>query len=214
MKHYRPGHEPAVWPFWHDLTIVALGLVAIWLLFAGPSFADPATSGQTADRGQPVQVTPTEPPPSPIALVNSLPYQHYNDIPALNAFRIVAASRGWTPGRIASWQPFVRDVMLGESAFCWNRRRGDIVASYSRCVITRQGRHEDVGFGQVTSSWYGPTAILCLKYGVCHSSQILASPWTSMLYSIVIPIEEAGSQSWCFNSRARAYHDCWLAPDR
>jgi hypothetical protein len=104
--------------------------------------------------------------------------------------------------------------MLGESAFCWNRRRGDVVAPYSACVITRQGTHEDVGFGQVTTSWYGQGAILCQEYGVCHSAQIIASPYASMLYSIVIPIEEAGSRSWCYSAAARSYHDCWKAPDR
>jgi hypothetical protein len=35
-----------------------------------------------------------------------------------------------------------------------------------------------------------------------------------MLYSIVIPLEEAGSRSWCYNSFALSYHNCSLAPDR
>lgn len=191
-------------------------ILAVMLLLAGCTVvhADGADVGQTADRGERMQVGPMELPPDPRQIVNSLPYQHYNDAPAMQAFRIVAAWHGWNASEIASWQPFVRDVMLGESAFCWNRRRGDIVASYSMCVITRQGRYDDVGFGQVTRSWYGSSALLCAKYGVCSAGQILSSPWASMLYSIVIPIEEAGSQSWCYSARARSYHDCWLAPDR
>lgn len=185
-------------------------------LFATAYALEPsgATVAQQADRGEFVQVGPTVPPPSIRDIVNALPYQHYNDAPAMKAFRLVAADHGWNSQRIETWAPFVRDVMLGESAFCWNRRRGDIVASYSMCVITRQGRYEDVGFGQVTTSWYGSNAILCVEYGVCRSSQVLASPYASMLYSIVIPIEEAGSRSWCYSAAARSYHNCTLAPDR
>jgi hypothetical protein len=161
------------------------------------------------------QITDTVPPPPTIRqTVNALPYQHYNDVPAMKAYRLVAAERGWSSQRIEAWAPFVRDVMLGESAFCWNRRRGDIVASYSMCVITRQGRYEDVGFGQVTTSFYGRDGLLCTQYGICSSAQILASPYDSMLWSLVVPIELDGSHPWCFNSRARAYHPtCASAPD-
>jgi hypothetical protein len=176
---------------------------------------EPATAGAPAVRDpESIQVTPTVAPPSIRQIVNGLHYQHYNDAPAMIAYRLVAADHGWDSQRILAWQPFVRDVMLGESAFCWNRRRGDAIISYSvGCIASHQGTHEDVGFGQVTTAWYGANAILCQKYGVCHSSQILASPYDSMLYSIVIPIELAGSQPWCFNSRARAYHPtCRWAP--
>lgn len=160
------------------------------------------------------QVTDTVPTPSIREMVNALPYQHYNDVPAMKAYRLTAVSWGWDSARIEAWAPFVYDVMIGESAFCWNRRRGDIVKSYSMCVITQQGRYEDVGFGQVTTSFYGADGLLCTKYGVCSSGQVLASPYDSMLWSVIVPIELDGSHPWCFNSRARAYHKCGLAPDR
>lgn len=159
------------------------------------------------------QITPTVPPPSISSIVNGLAYQHYNDKPAMQAYRLVAAERGWSSAKIESWAPFVRDVMLGESAFCWNRRRGDVVLSYSMCVITHRGTHEDVGFGQATTSLYGDGGVLCAKYGVCSSRQILASPYASMLYSIVIPIEEQGSHPWCYEG-SHGYHKCGLAPGR
>lgn len=199
---------------WRPLAICFALAIPLWAV-AGYVSADGGTVDTRARRlDNAVQVTPTIPQQTTREIVNSLPYQHYNDVPAMKAFRLVAAEHGWSSTRIESWAPFIRDVMLGESAFCWNRRRGDIVKSYSvGCIITRQGTHEDVGFGQVTTSWYGAGAILCTKYGVCHSGQILASPYDSMLYSIVIPIEEAGSQSWCYSSAARSYHRCGLAPD-
>lgn len=174
-----------------------------------------ATAIEQADRiGNQQQATPTDPPPSIRDTVNAITYQHYNDLPALKAYRLVAAERGWDSSRIEAWAPFVRDVMLGESAFCWNRRRGDIVRSYSvGCIITQEGRYEDVGFGQVTTSFYGSTGLLCTRYGVCSMQQILASPYDSMLWSIVVPIELDGSHPWCYSGAARSYHNCRLAPD-
>lgn len=202
-------------PRWLNIYVLAVAPAILIIAVSGIARAGGADVLTPAERElNAQQITPTVPPPSIRGLVNALPYQHYNDVPAMKAFRLVAAERGWSSQRIESWAPFVRDVMLGESAFCWNRRRGDIVASYSMCVITRQGRYEDVGFGQVTRSWYGSNATLCTKYGVCSSSQILASPYDSMLWSIIVPLEEAGSQSWCYNAFARSYHNCGLAPDR
>lgn len=204
-------------PRWLNIYVLAIAVGVLVLAIGSMVRAQTADTGdEPADRLRNArQVTDTVPPPLTIRQqVDALPYQHYNDVPAMKAYRLVAADHGWSSARIESWAPFVRDVMLGESAFCWNRRRGDIVASYSMCVITRQGRYEDVGFGQVTRSWYGSDAILCQKYGVCSREIILASPYNSMLYSIVIPLEEAGSQSWCYSSFARSYHNCGLAPDR
>lgn len=174
----------------------------------------PAEVDTPAESVRRMQVTPTVPPPDARTTVNSLTFQHYNDIPAMTAFRLVAGERGWTAEWIKAWEPFVHDVMLGESAFCWNRRRGDEVRPYSvGCVITRQGTHEDVGFGQVTSSFYGRDGLLCTRYGVCSMDRILASPYDSMLWSIVVPIELDGSHPWCWDARARAYHPtCRYAP--
>lgn len=205
-----------------------IGLVALGVALCPAAIAvqawdqsammEPGIVNREAVRGTPFQATDTVPPPprpTTRQIVDGLPYQHYNDKPAMQAFALVAAERGWSGEKIRDWSPFVKDVMLGESAFCWNRRRGDAIISYSvGCIASKQGRYEDVGFGQVTTAWYGSNAILCTKYGVCHSSQVLASPYASMLYSIVIPLEEAGSQSWCYSAWARDYHRCDLAPDR
>lgn len=193
--------------------------VLVWAAFAcisipGNVKAAPGTADTQARRlDNAHQITSTLPPPSTRSQVNALAYQHYNDVPAMAAYRLVAAERGWGAARIEAWAPFVRDVMLGESAFCWNRRRGDVVESYSLgCVITRQGTHDDVGFGQVTASFYGHDASLCTGYGICSMGQILASPYDSMLWSVVVPIELDGSRPWCYSSAARSYHKCWLAP--
>lgn len=197
--------------------LAAAAIAAAAVSVVGVARADGTADTQAKRLDNAQQVTDTMPPPpkpSTRQIVNSLPYQHYNDIPAMTAYRLVAAERGWTSARIEAWAPFVRDVMLGESAFCWNRRRGDIVRPYSvGCVITRQGRYEDVGFGQVTSSFYGDAGLLCTKYGVCSSGQILASPYDSMLWSLVVPLELDGSHPWCFSGAARSYHNCGLAPD-
>ena len=182
-----------------------------------PPIDTPATAAVTPTRGSAVQVTETiPPPPKPTAreIVNGLPYKHYDAKPALEAFRLVAADVGWSSQLIAAWEPFVNDVMFGESAYCWNRRNGDVVAMYSACVIIKATTREDVGFGQATRSLYGPDAQLCKGWGICSAEQILASPYDSMLWSIVRPIELNGSQPWCYNDAARAYHKCHLAPDR
>lgn len=172
---------------------------------------DAAAVGAPAVRGTQIQITPQ---PSVRTIVNGLPYKHYDHKPAHEAFRYVATWAGWTPERIEAWLPFVNDVMFGESAYCWNRRNGDVVESYSYCKILRTTQREDVGFGQVTRSYYGSNAKLCQLYGICSAAQILASPFDSMLWSIVRPIELDGSRPWCYNAYARGYHDCWLAPDR
>lgn len=173
-----------------------------------------AATADTAERQAMVQATDTLPPPDIRALVNGLPYEHYNPGPAMDAFRLVAAYRGWPDALIKAWEPFVNDVMFGESAYCWNRQRGDIMIPHSMCVLQRGGRHEDVGFGQVTAVFYGQNGEVCKQYGYCSRQQILASPFDSMLASIVAPIELEGSQPWCYNAYARRYHDCWRAPDR
>lgn len=166
---------------------------------------------------QPIQVTDTEaPPPRPSirSIVNGLHYQHYLPGPALTAFRLVASERGWSSAKTLAWEPFVNDVLFGESAYCWNRRNGDTIEAYSACHILHTTTREDVGFGQVTRSYYGQGAQLCELFGICSAGQILASPYDSMKWSIVVPIELDGSQPWCYNDYARRYHKCGLAPDR
>lgn len=210
----RPVTRGELLVFCVTLAVFILLAVAVGVVRADDS-GTVDTQARRLDNAQ--QVTPTVPPPPALTtrqIVNSLPFQHYNDVPAMRAFRLVAAERGWSASKIEAWAPFARDVMLGESAFCWNRRRGDIVQSYSvGCVITRQGTHEDVGFGQVTTSFYGQGALLCTRYGICSRQQILASPYDSMLWSLVVPLELDGSHPWCFSGSARSYHNCRLAPD-
>jgi hypothetical protein len=110
-------------------------------------------------------------------------------------------------------------VIQGESAHCWNVRRGEIIEAFEVCNEANKtvisGPHEDAGFGQVTSVWYGSRGWLCKTHGYCGVYSIIASPYDSMLSSIVLLVEHSGSGPWCYSSRARDYHDCdRLAPDR
>lgn len=194
------------------------------LLLAVSALLGPAETADRAERRlNATQVTDTIPPPPRPAsdICNSLTYRSYDSRPSGICFRAVTAERGWSRARIDSWFPFIvsefSGVIQGESAHCWNVRRGEIIEGGRVCNEANKTRHtnaEDVGFGQATSSLWGSRGVLCVKHGVCSPGQILASPYTSMLYSIVLVVEELGSQPWCYDSRARSYHQCWEAPDR
>lgn len=176
-----------------------------------------------AVRSTAAQATDTVPPPPPPTarqVCNSLVWQHDNPAASDVCFRVVTAERGWSAAKTESWMHFVvhddRSLIRGESMYCWNLRNGGIIDPYSNCVITRQGRGEDTGLGQATSVWYGPNGPLCTDYGYCGSASILASPYDSMLASVVLLIEIDSADPWCFRSpwNAYDYHACWNAPDR
>lgn len=175
-----------------------------------------ATVAQPAERGAMMQLTPLgPPPPTPAETVNVLPYELYVAAPALQAYRIVATERGWPAELVAAWEPFVDNVMYGESGYCWNRLRGDVmVYPPDGCRQIRQGPHTDAGFGQVTPiAGYRPDLWMCQEHDICSKWDVIQDPWHSML-ALVLLVEREGSQPWCYNSFARSYHDCTLAPDR
>lgn len=195
--------------------------------FDQSAMMDPGIVNREAVRGVPFQTTDTiPPPPKPSATMtcNSITYRAHDPLPVGRCFRAITAERGWSPARIDSWFPFIvsemdSGVISKESDFCWNIRRGEVVPAGEVCNDANKERYlsrlgEDTGFGQATSSLWGRGGILCVDHGVCSSAQILVSPYTSMLYSIVIPVERNGSQPWCFAGWAIDYHDCWEAPDR
>lgn len=146
---------------------------------------------------------------------------------AMQSFRSVACYRGWPAERIAAWEPFMYDVVIKESMGCFNLRRNPILRVVLSEGVTRPARWgdgcvealaanrntEDAGYGQVTRSGWGPRGVVCRTTGLCSAEQIVASPWNSMLATVVF-VEANGSQPWCYNARARRFHNCSLAPDR
>lgn len=144
-----------------------------------------------------------------VAIVNGLPYSYQSREPVMQAFRIVAAARGWTPQQIASWETAVWDIALKEAQGCWNVRYGAKFAYWDgRGCILKSGRGAKLsgrgaaGYGQITSVlWH----ITCNRVGLCDGASIVASPWNSML-ALVAVIEDQGVGPWCYNSWARRYH--------
>lgn len=160
--------------------------------------------------------------------VNGITYIHGKAAPAWEAFKIVARERGaqcqeakrknpatkcavWNETAINSWKTAVIDIMMGESGFCPNVLRGARIANPQGCVLSRQGRYEDSGFGQLIGLNYrisktNPAAgWLCRQEGLCSKWAIIASPWNSMT-ALVALIERSGTHPWCYNSWARRYH--------
>lgn len=168
-------------------------------------------------RGEQEQVTDTLPPPPQLSIrqqVNAIHYQFMNPDPAKEAWYLITAENGWSADKQNAWWPFSRDVLLGESGFCPNRLRGDIMPfPNSGCIQTKQGQYEDAGFAQLISVHYGPGMWLCEEYSICSKWTIISEPWISMSVFIWL-LDREGSQPWCFADWARAYHRCDLAPDR
>lgn len=200
-------------------------IVAAALAAAGIAHAN-AVTGQTADRmeggfiylgGDP------EPPPTARVVCNMATYYAYDngvDSPAAKCYRAVAAEEGWSAQKIAAWQPFLitefSGVIQGEASSCWNLRGGDRIAAGEPCTAVRRTSSpgDDTGWGQATRSLWGSNAHLCLAFGVCHWSQIISDPHSSMLNSVIRVVDYNGSQPWCFAGWAITYHQCWEAPDR
>jgi hypothetical protein len=201
--------------------VVSLAATVVGGLTVGLSAA--ATVHETADRMERRQVSPTLAPPSAAETCNSQSYrayEHHAQSPAAICYRAVAAEQGWDASKIAAWQPFLitefSGVIQGESSSCWNLRGGDRIAAGEPCSAVRRTSSpgDDTGWGQATRSLWGSNAHLCLTFGVCHWSQIIASPYDSMLNSVIRVVDHAGSRSWCWVQWAVNYHHCWEAPDR
>jgi hypothetical protein len=143
--------------------------------------------------------------------VNSMVYNHDDPVPAMAAYRIVARHRGWTPSQIKSWETAIANIMMGESGFCPNVLRGAVLANPKGCVLKRQGRYSDAGFGQLIGIHYrlskkNPGAgWLCREEGLCSKWQIINSPYQSMTALLAL-IERSGTKGWCYNRAARRYH--------
>lgn len=149
---------------------------------------------------------PDATPPSVRDRVNTATYSYGDMGPALAAFRAVADSRGWPAEQIASWETAVTDIVLLESGGCPNVRRGARLASAAGCVIRRQGRGSDAGFGQLISRYHhGRGQWACVDLGVCGANAVIASPWTSMEVLVAL-IERDGVKPWCYSKWARRYH--------
>jgi hypothetical protein len=186
-----------------------------------------ASTTETADRSERrVQATPTLAPPSAAEVCNSLTYYGYDPKPTYQCFIAVTSERGWMPQTQDAWDDFLvwdfAGVIQGESSHCWNMRFGDRIGAGEPCTSKRgPGTGEDSGFGQATCVLYCAHrgGVLCLKHGYCSGAEIVASPFDSMLASVVLLVEmgrpNGGSDPWCYDARARDYHDCArLAPDR
>lgn len=155
--------------------------------------------------------TTTTAPPTPEEIVNSIVYIHDNPEPAMKAFTIVATARGWSQEEINTWYDFAKDVMLHESGYCYNLRRGAIIGKAEGCVMAKQGKHEDSGFAQLISIHYDPGKWLCEQEHLCSSEDIIATPWNSMVAFIAL-LERNGKQPWCFTDSLRATSRCQNAP--
>lgn len=141
--------------------------------------------------------------------VNNRTYNWGDPDPAMATFRTVARYRGWSQQQIQSWEIAVRDIMKGESGFCPNMLGGARLANTEGCIIGRQGRRSDAGFGQVISIHYKHTTPgtgwLCKQEGLCSKWQIIGSPWNSMTALLAL-IERSGTQGWCYSRSARKHH--------
>lgn len=171
----------------------------------------PAAAGVEAVRVDPPATIGTVVPFDAVAYVNGLDYGWKDIAPAMEAYRVVALSRGWSPSTIEVWAPFVADVIDKESGGCPNVQGGDVFQVGSCTELVVDGHAEDSGFGQVTTALYGRTGVLCEMEGLCSQAQIIGSPWVSML-ALVATLEYLGRYPWCDYQGAPAYHDCGLIP--
>jgi hypothetical protein len=145
------------------------------------------------------------------SLVNNATYSVGDAAPATAAYRAVAEARGWSQTTIDRWQPFIVAVMRRESGFCPNVRGGAKIGNPTGCVIARQGRRSDSGFGQVISIHYRQGAWLCKQEALCSSADITGSAWNSMTAFLAL-VERVGQQGWCYTSRLRRGAVCRIAP--
>ncbi len=138
-----------------------------------------------------------------VTFVNALPYSYRAKDPVMTAFRSVAASRGWTPEQVASWETAVWDIALKEAQGCWNVRYGAKFTHWDgRGCLLRKSGSGAAGYGQITKVAMGAS---CRRVNICDAATVVASPWNSML-ALVALIEESGVKPWCYDSFSRGYH--------
>lgn len=151
-------------------------------------------------------VTPPTPCDVDLARINAQTYNYTDPAPAMDAFRVVARCRGWNQAQIDSWAVALEDIMRFESGFCPNILGGARIAQSDGCVVGRQGRRGDAGFGQLISLHYRPGAWLCNEEGLCSKWDVIATPQNSMTALLAL-VERSGTQGWCFNASARRLHN-------
>lgn len=192
-------------------TEVPTTTVATSTTSASPTTASPAKAPTKAVKAPAKPFTAAQIRYLRAVQVNNIVYNWGDPKPAMEAFRLVALNRGWTEKQIKSWEIAIANIMMGESGFCPNVLRGAVMANPKGCVLKRQGRHSDAGFGQLIGIHYklstrNPAAgFLCREEGMCSKWQIIASPYNSML-ALVALIERSGTGPWCYNNFARRYH--------
>lgn len=177
---------------------------------------EPTTASSPAGRvSPPSSVEIAGPSPfDPVAYVNGLSYGWTWVDPAMEAFRVVALTRGWDPVTIELWSPFAADVIAKEGVGCPNAVGGDVfeVGTCDPARRTVIGHGSDSGFGQVTPALYGRTGLLCVHEGICSQAQVIGSPFVSMV-ALVATFELAGRFPWCdYEGVPQGWHDCTLIP--
>lgn len=135
--------------------------------------------------------------------INALQYNYLDPNPAMEAFRSVSRCRGWSQAQTDSWAIAVEDIMRFESGFCYNVLGGARVGNSQGCVLSRQGRKGDAGFGQLIGLHY--RGWLCGQERLCSKWEIIATPWASMTALLAL-VERSGTQGWCFADWARRLH--------
>ena len=164
--------------------------------------------------------------PDPVTLwtVNTQPYFFGDMGPVTITYDAVAKHLDWDveyaedgQPKIEAWREFVvHDLIAKESGGCPAVRGGTLYnAIGDSCDAPAvRGKRSDSGFGQVTPVLYrGTNTVICKNIGLCSWQQIIETPWNSMLATLTT-VDELGSGPWCYNSFARSYHNCSLAPDR
>lgn len=169
------------------------------------------TAPSTTTTSTTLPPTTTTAPPTAAERVNALVYSEGDAAPATEAYRVVAEARGWTQAQIAEWEPFVVAVMYRESRYCYNLRRGGVMALGPGCVLIKQGPFSDSGFGQVIRIHYGPGQFLCEQENLCSADDIVANPFNSMTALLAL-LERNGRQPWCYTASLRAGSICRSAP--
>jgi len=176
------------------------------------ALTEPAEVESIAARGPQIQWT--EPPAfDPVAFCNDLEARDYRWTvlePAMDCYRVVASWYGWDDATIEARSTFVFRIMATESAGCWNARRWSYPNSHQEsCSTITTGKHDDVGFGQITSVL---RPLTCEKAGICSTMQTIESPWNSMLAYVVV-LDELGKRPYCYNRNLHVRNgDCDVWP--
>lgn len=170
-----------------------------------------ATSAASCEQYQDVApyalATQDESPPSTTDQVNNLPYSINDPGPAMQAFRIVAADRGWTQDNIEAWAPFVQATMKTESQFCPSVIYGQ--HADSDCDVRGRPKGSAAGFGQVLMRVHGKW--MCGQEGLCDRWAVVATPYDSMT-ALVALIERSGAGPWCYRGSHHRTGSCRLVP--